>query len=191
MRSAFLAFTMLAGFAVVPAMAQMQSEAQPPAGPIVGTVPAPSAAPIPAPPSRQPMSRHATNLTSSDTRSVISPSLPPTGLGPNADATQNLQVAQEALRSNQTGKAQHALENAQTDLLTRSVPQGQVDVPANNQVVQQISSALDALGHGDRARSLELTSQALAMTQQAALPPSGMPQGVTGGTPGTYMPPAR
>ncbi len=188
MRSAFLAFTMLAGFAIVPAMAQMQTQAPPPAGPIVGSVPPPSAAPLPAQPSHQPLSRHATNLTPSDTRSVISPSLPPTGLGPSADATQNLQVAQQALRNNQTGKAQHALEDAQTYLLTRSVPQGQVNTPDSSQAIQEISSALDALGHGDRARSLDLTSQALTMTQQATLPPSGATQSNAAPGPAGYTP---
>ena len=188
MRAAFLAFTMLAGFAIVPAMAQMQSEAPPPAGPIVGTVPPPAAAPIPAQPSRQPVSHHATNINQSNTRSVISPSLPPTGLGPDADATQNLQVAVTALRNNQTGKAQHALENAQTYLLNRSVLYDQVNHPSSNPTVQTIGSALDALGHGNRAQSLELTSRALTESQQAAMPASGGMQGsAASGTTG-YMP---
>lgn len=182
MRSALLAFTMLAGFAVAPAMAQMQSEAPPPAGPIVGTVPPPAAAPIPAQPSRQPVSHHATNINQSNTRSVISPSLPPTGLGPDSDATQNLQVAVTALRNNQTGKAQHALENAQTYLLNRSVLYDQVNHPSSNPTVQTISSALDALGHGNRAQSLDLASRALTESQQAAVSPdSGMPSSMAPG----------
>lgn len=188
MRSAFLAFTMLAGFAVAPAMAQMQSESPPPAGPIVGTVPPPSAAPIPAQPSRQPVSHHATNINASNTRSMISPSLPPTGLGPDADATQNLQVAVTALRNNQTGKAQHALENAQTYLLNRSVLYDQVNHPSSNPVVQTISSALDALGHGNRSSSLELASRALTQSQQASLPPAGTMQGTTASGPAGYTP---
>lgn len=189
MRAAFLAFTMLAGFAVVPAMAQMQSEAPPPAGPIVGTVPPPSVAPIPAPPSRQPMSRHATNINQSNTRSVISPSLPPTGLGPNADATQNLQVAVAALRNGQTGRAQHALENAQTFLLNRSVPQGEVNTPDTRGTVQTIGSALEALGHGHQAQSLDLASRALSMTQQASSMPAGGMQGGMAPGPAAYAPP--
>lgn len=188
MRAAFLAFTMLAGFAIVPGMAQMQSEAPPPAGPIVGAVPPPGAAPIPAQPSRQPVSHHATNINTSNTRSRISPSLPPTGLGADADATQNLQVAVSALRSNQTGKAQHALENAQTYLLNRSVLYNQVDHPSSNPVVQTIGSALDALGHGNRSESLELASRALTQSQSASLPPAGPMQGTPAPGPTGYMP---
>lgn len=181
MRAAFLAFTMLAGFAIVPAMAQMQSEAPPPAGPFVGTVPPPSVAPIPAQPSRQPVSHHATNINQSNTRSVISPSLPPTGLGPNADATQNLQVAVTALRNGQTGRAQHALENAQTYLLNRSVIYDRVNHPSSNPTVQTIGSALNALGHGNRAQSLDLASQALSMSQQAGMPAGSMQGGMAPG----------
>ncbi len=182
MRSALLSFTLLTALAVTPAMAQMQQgygaapgnmtngnvpngamanpnmPAEEPAGPFVGGVPAP--------PSHQPMSRRATNINRGDTRSLISPSLPAPPVGANADATQYLQAAQNALSRNRTGEAQAALENAETFLLNRSVPQGMVNQPDQSPAVRNINGALQALAEGDRGRSMDLINQAIPLAQQ-------------------------
>jgi hypothetical protein len=124
---------------------------------------------MPAPPSHPPMSRRATNLNERDTRSVISPSLPSPGVGPNADATQYLQAAQNALSRNRTGAAQAALENAETYLLNRSVPQGMANQPDQSPAVQTISGALQSLASGDRGRTMQLIQQAMQEAQQAQM----------------------
>ena len=80
-------------------------------------------------PSVEASSPRASNITGSDTRSVVAPALPPAGLGPDATATQYLLEARRALAANQPGRAQSALEHAETLLLTRSVPIGTTDEP--------------------------------------------------------------
>jgi hypothetical protein len=147
---------------------------------------------VPAPPSHQPLSRRATNINQQDTRSVISPSLPAVPVGPNADATQYLQAAQSALSRGRTGEAQEALENAETYLLNRSVPQGAVNQPDQSPAVNNVSSALQALGAGDRGQAMNLIQQAITMTQTAMNGPGpvGMPPPGPGTyQPGTYQPP--
>jgi len=133
------------------------------------TEPAPGSAPLNgelrAPPSHQPVSRQATNLNAQTTRSVISPSLPAPPVGANGDATQFLQAAQAALSRNQTGEAQQALENAETFILNRSVPQGAVNNPDGSPAVHNINAALQALAANDRARSMDLIQQTIPMTQ--------------------------
>lgn len=194
MRSAVLSFTLLTAFAVTPAMAQMQQGyGAPPAGTapgimsgeasagMSGQAPAGMSGEVPAPPSHQPMSRHATNLNEQTARSRISPSLPAPSVGPDADATQYLRAAETALSRNRTGEAQAALENAETYLLNRSVPQGAVNQPDQNPAVQNIAEALQALGRGNRTRSMELIQQTIPLAQQhQAMTTQGGP-GMQGG----------
>lgn len=182
MRSAVLSFTVLTALAVTPAMAQTQQDY----GAAPGDVgPGITTGNVPAPPSRQPRSYHATNLNSGDTRSIISPSLPAPSVGPNASATQYLQSAQDALAGNRTGTAQAALENAETYLLNRSVPQGMVNQPDQNPGVQRINGALQALAEGNRARSMDLIQQAIPYARQyEATAMQGGPGGGPGMQPG-------
>jgi hypothetical protein len=202
MRSAVLSLTMMTALAVTPALAQTggQMGGQPglsqqgyPAQDDMsaGGTGGATMGEVPAPPSHQPMSRRATNLNEGDTRSIISPSLPSPRVGPNADATQYLQAAQDALRRHRTGVAQSALENAETWLLNRSVPQGMANQPDQNPAVQSISAALQALAAGDRGRTMQLIQQAIPLAQQtqAMVTSPGMQMqpgmnGYQGGPPG-------
>jgi hypothetical protein len=84
---------------------------------------------MPGLPSVEPYSNRASNINSADTHSVIAPALPAVNLGPNATAADYLKAALNALAANRTGQAQTALENAETLLLTRSVPEGTTGMP--------------------------------------------------------------
>jgi len=110
---------------------------------------------------RQPRSDRASNIGPRDTRSVVAPSLPVPPLDHDAAPADFLRAAQGALAAGRTGEAQSALEMAQTRLLDRSVPLGQTGVPSDNSTVRQISQALNALGAGDRATSMQLIQVAL------------------------------
>jgi hypothetical protein len=154
-RSLLLSLTVLAAF-VAPAVAQT-----------VQTGPGKVVTGPPGLPSVEPLSRSASNINNADTRSVIAPALPSAGVGPNATATDYLRAAQGALASNQTGRAQEALENAETLLLTRSVPMGAVGAPAQNPAVRNINAALQSLGSHDLQGAMSLIQQTIPMTQQA------------------------
>ncbi|MBV8612580.1 MAG: hypothetical protein JOY66_02245 [Acetobacteraceae bacterium] len=195
MRSAALSLTLVTALAATPALAQTTGQPGYPQdsypaqnGMSAGQPSDATMGEAPAPPSHQPMSRRATNLNSRDTRSIISPSLPSTGLGSNATATDYLSAADNALSRNRTGAAQEALENAETYLLNRSVPQGMVNQPDQNPAVQTISNALQALGSGDRAQARQLVQQAMQQAQtpmQSGMQPAGaMPPGMVGMPPG-------
>lgn len=108
-----------------------------------------------------PFSNHASNLPTSNITSRIAPALPPTGLGPNATVSQNIQVASTALAQGKTGLAQNALENAETLALTRSVPAGASTTPDNSTLVSNLSQARDALGKGDLAGAKHFTDLAM------------------------------
>ena len=172
MRSAALSLTLMTALAVTPALAQTSGQGDLPQQgyPAQNATPAEGAGvpmgELPAPPSHQPMSRRATNLGPGTSHGIISPSLPSSGLGPNASATEYLAVAESALNRNRTGLAQSALENAETYLLNRSVPQNMANQPDQSPAVQTISSALQALGTGDTAQARQLTRQAIQQAQQ-------------------------
>ena len=68
-----------------------------------------------------PASNKASNITAADTRSPIAPRLPTPGVE-DATPAAYLNAAQTALNANQTGRAQEALERAETAMLQRSVP---------------------------------------------------------------------
>ncbi|MGH7079640.1 MAG: hypothetical protein ACREFU_16280, partial [Acetobacteraceae bacterium] len=97
----------------------------------------------------QPVSQHASNIAGMPIHSRIAPALPSVDLGPNATAGDYLRAAAKALTDHQTGLAQHALENAETLLLTRSVPHNAANAPDQSQAVQNISQARRALGAND------------------------------------------
>lgn len=193
MRSIILSCTALAALAVTPAMAQMNTGApgQPGAPPSYSQSQGygqPGNESFngqqPAPVGHQPMSTRASNINQQDTRSLVAPSLPSANVGPNADATEYLRAAQRALGRNRTGEAQNALENAETYLLNRSVPQGAVNQPDQSPVVQNINSALQSLAAGDRAQTLNLIQQTIPMAQQfeTASAQAGTGMGMQGGS---------
>lgn len=96
-----------------------------------------------------PASDKASNITSSDTRSPIAPRLPTPGVGENATPAAFLTAAQNALDAHQTGKAQEALERAETAMLQRSVPADMASTPDQGPRVNQVQMARDALAKGD------------------------------------------
>ncbi len=112
---------------------------------------------------QNPYSTKASNLPSSNPTSTVAPALPSTGLGPNATVGQYLSVARSSLTAGQTGRAQEALENAETLALTRSVQYNAGGQPDNSPLVQNISAALSALGSNDLISAAHYTD--LAMQQ--------------------------
>lgn len=122
-------------------------------------------------PSVEPLSQGASNINGADTRSEIAPALPSDDLGPNATAFDYLQAARSALAANQTGRAQSALENAETLLLTRSVPVGGTGNPDQNPAVGEVSAARRALANNDIQGAMNLVQQAIPMAEHGAPPP--------------------
>ncbi len=162
MRSLALSFTVLAGLAGAPVLAQTAVPVTPQGVP-PGANPATGARPgndIGTGMS-MPMGTHASNIDAGDTRSTIAPNLPSPPIGPNANAADYLRAAQSALQANRTGEAQQSLEMAQTRLLDRSVPMGQTNNPSDNPAVSQVSQALKALAAGDRAQTMQLIQSAI------------------------------
>ncbi|MBS0640449.1 MAG: hypothetical protein U1E70_01725 [Acetobacteraceae bacterium] len=110
----------------------------------------------------QPMSHGASNLPGQpQTTTTFAPSLPAPPVASNKPSD-FLKAARAALAAGRTGEAQQAMEMAQTRLLDRSVPLGQTNVPDANPAVLQISQALQDLGAGNRAGSLQKLETALA-----------------------------
>ncbi len=128
---------------------------------------------LPGLPSVEPLSSAASNINGADTRSVIAPALPSVDLGANATAVDYLQAAQSALAANQTGRAQSALENAETMLLTRSVPLGTTADADQNPAISNIRAALHALANSDIPDAMNLVQQAIPMAEQG--PPPRLP----------------
>jgi hypothetical protein len=113
-----------------------------------------------------PMSKNASNIDQGDTHSVIAPQLPDPDVGDNAGPQALLKDASQALASNQTGKAQEALERAETRLLTRTTAPDQAQAPDNTGTVQMISSARMAIAHGDMQAANSDIQQALGTLPQ-------------------------
>jgi hypothetical protein len=155
MRFALLSLSVLTAFAAAPASALTVYTG---AGKVVT---GPSVLP-----SVEPLSARASNITASDTQSVIAPALPSVDLGPSATGTQYLLAAQSALAANQTGRAQSALEHAETLLLTRPVPIGTTGDPDQSPEVRNISAALRSLAAGDTQKAMALVQQTVPMAQQ-------------------------
>jgi hypothetical protein len=162
MRSLALSFTVLAGLAGAPVLAQTGVPVTPQGVP-QGANPATGARPgndIGTGMSL-PLGTRASNIDAADTRSVIAPNLPSPPIGPNAGPVDYLRAAQSALQANRTGEAQQSLEMAQTRLLDRSVPMGQTNNPSDNPAVTQVTQALKALAAGDRAQTMQLIQSAI------------------------------
>jgi hypothetical protein len=116
----------------------------------------------------QPVSTKASNTGADQPASTVAPSLPSPNVGSNASARDYLHAARIALATGSTGEAQQALEMAQTRLLDRSTPLFQTNTPSGNPAVEKISSAIKALGAGDRMQAMQLIDEAMPL---AAEPP--------------------
>ncbi|HUN42091.1 MAG TPA: hypothetical protein VMU81_17525 [Acetobacteraceae bacterium] len=166
MRSSLLSLIALLAFGVAPAGAQ----------PVVQAGPGKVVTGPPSLPSVEPASPSASNISGADTRSVIAPALPPVNLPPNATAADYLRAAQSALAAGQTGRAQSALENAETLLLTRSVPLGATGAPDQNPAIGNIESALNALAANNIQAAMGIVQQTIPMAGQGRPPaPPGPP----------------
>jgi hypothetical protein len=111
-----------------------------------------------------PASDNASNILPSDTRSPIAPRLPAPAIGENATPAAFLNAAQNALNAHQTGKAQEALERAETAMLQRSVPADMASQPDNGPRVSQVQMARDALAKGDVMGAKKAIAAAMSAT---------------------------
>jgi hypothetical protein len=122
-----------------------------------------------------PLSGQASNITPTNTHSVIAPTLPTPPVNPNAGAEQFLNVAKQALARHRTGEAQEALERAETRRLdidvTRNIS------PNDDPMIAQIRAAREALGRRDIASADQQISGAMSIGPTAG----NMPGGDTGG----------
>jgi hypothetical protein len=109
-----------------------------------------------------PLSPNASNITPADTSSTIAPTPPEPAVGPDAGVSALLAAANQSIASGQTGTADEALEQAETQILQRSVPQTQTDYTSADPVVAQIEQARQALGNHDNAAATQLINQILA-----------------------------
>jgi len=103
-----------------------------------------------------PRSETSSNISPSDTRSVLAPSLPRPAVGENASIRDYLLAARTALAVGNTGEAQQALEMAETRRLDRSVPLFQTTAPVADAQVAKIEDALHTLAAGDRRRAMQI-----------------------------------
>ena len=180
MRFVVLSLTVLASFVLSPLVPgpfgtqPALAQAAVPAGPGAGQAgPGKVVTGPPSLPSVEPLSPRASNITGADTQSVIAPALPRADLPPNATATDYLSAAESALAAGQTGRAQSALENAETLLLTRSVPLGATATPDQNPAISNIEAALHALAANDTQGAMSLVQQTIPMTRRPPPPPPG------------------
>lgn len=108
-----------------------------------------------------PRSDKSSNIVPADTSSNVAPTLPSPGLDLDAPARDFLRAARAALADGQTGKAQQALEMAETRSLGGSDTPALAQQPSSNPRVVVIRDALHALGNGDSARAMRIIDIAL------------------------------
>ena len=109
-----------------------------------------------------PLSPVASNINAADTRSTIAPTPPEPTVGADAQVSALLTSANQSIAAGQTGTANEALEQAETQLLQRSVPQTQTDFTSVDPVVAQIGQARQALGNHDNAGATQIINQILS-----------------------------
>lgn len=104
----------------------------------------------------------ASNISAESARSTIAPELPLPGLPPGATPRDYLVVAQQAVREGRGGRAQAALERAETRLLNQASLAGEPEHPASHAGISEIERALDQLGSGDTKAALQTINDLLA-----------------------------
>ena len=109
-----------------------------------------------------PASDKASNVTAADSRSRIAPRLPAPAGGENAAIGTLLTEAQHAVDTRQTGRAQEALERAETAMLQRSVQVDQATTPDQAPDVMQVEAARKALAGGDLATAKKSIAAAMS-----------------------------
>ena len=104
----------------------------------------------------------ASNISAESARSTIAPELPLPGLPPGATPRDYLVAAQQAVREGRGGRAQAALERAETRLLNQASLAGEPERPASHAGISEIEHALDQLGSGDTEAALRTINGLLA-----------------------------
>ena len=158
MRTIGLLTAMALACVSVPALAQTAAPSTMPAGP--GKATTTDGAGVS---STQPLSRQDSNITPSDTRSTVAPSLPTPAVGSAGTARDYLMSARASLGSGKTGEAQQALEMAETRLLSRTVEAQNAQTPSEQIMVKAIADARRALGDGKVDQSRQIIDSALAV----------------------------
>ena len=147
--------------AALPALAQTDSQA--PAPHILGTLPADAAPTAPAP--------HTLGTLPANAVAAAAPAAGPTDAAAPDENAPPLAFIQDAMRSLAAGRIKEAgnsIEQAESRALTRSVPPSQADKPSQQQLVQQLSSARQALDAGDRLRAVSILEVAAKNPQARA-----------------------
>jgi hypothetical protein len=154
MRYAILTTTALLGLSMMPALAQAPASVNPSFGGRPGHEPGVGES--------LPRSNKAGNISPGDRQSVA-PTLPGSGLGPDATSADYLRAARASLGAGRSGQAQQSLEMAETRALDRSVPQGETNTPSDSQLVSRIRDALHALGSRDNKQAITFIDEALSI----------------------------
>lgn len=96
----------------------------------------------------------ASNIVASATQSDIAPALPLPGLPPGATSRDYLVAAQQALHEQRYGRAQSALEHAETRLLNEASLTREPVHPRSHPGIMEIEETFDQLDTGDRDGAL-------------------------------------
>ncbi len=112
-----------------------------------------------------PLGNAASNVGPGNTHSLIAPNLPSPEVPPGSPPRAFVEAAQRALVLGRTGEAQQALEQAETRMLDRSVAPSRANQPDQQAGIQAVTSALQALAAGDRARTQQIITEMLAHMQ--------------------------
>jgi len=91
----------------------------------------------------------ASNVSAATAQSDVAPELPLAGLPPGATPRDYLVAAQQAVRAGSTGRAQAALERAETRMLNKASLARDPAHPASHPGIAEVEHALDQLGNGD------------------------------------------
>lgn len=109
-----------------------------------------------------PASTKASNIDSANTKSAIAPHLPAPDVAQGSPPEAYLRAAQRALAKKNTGRAQQALEMAETRLLTRSTDPAQANQPAQDPAIQNVTRARKALASGNIQEAQAAIQSAIA-----------------------------
>ncbi|HTR15653.1 MAG TPA: hypothetical protein VMI52_01300 [Acetobacteraceae bacterium] len=189
MRKTLLMAALAAMAAAPPALAQSEGMPIPPdqggmARPESTTPPSTGSMPAgtqPGAPGGMSQPRHhyhkrGTGGTETGGPAMLAPRLPAPHVGTHATPEEYLRAAQSALARHHTGEAQQALEMAETRLLSRSTPVDAARQPDQDQAVQQVGQARQALGQGDLKSARAAIESALnTLAGPGASPGTGGP----------------
>lgn len=105
--------------------------------------------------------QQASNILAANAPPVIAPELPLPGLPAGARPRDYLVAAQQAIRAGQSGRAQAALERAETRLLNEAELTDKPGKPAKHPGVVEIERALDQLGRRNDKAAIQIVDRLL------------------------------